>query len=138
MNAAPATFPIDERLLPPVTRRIVGAIGVAATVRLLKSRGGTRLWVPKQSARSEVLTDILGRDLAEQLVKAFANDVVISLPKADKMLAQVRDTAIRSEHAAGDSMAVLALRYDLTERHVLNVVQSEARPVWRQQQPGLF
>jgi len=106
-------------------------------VRLLKARGGTRLWVPKASARSEVLIDILGRDLAEQLVKAFVDELVISLPKADKMLAQVRDAAIRCEHTAGDSMAVLALRYDLTERHVLNVVHSEARPVWKQQ-PGLF
>nr|WP_275949576.1 Mor transcription activator family protein [Nevskia ramosa] len=84
------------------------------------------------------MIDILGRDLAEQLVKAFADDVVISLPKADKLLAQVRDAAIRLEHATGDSMAVLALRYDLTERHVLNIVQSSVRPVWRAPDRDLF
>ncbi len=138
MNAAPATFPIDERLLPPVTRRIVAAIGVAGAMRLLKARGGIRLWLPKNGDRSDVLNDILGKELAAQLLAAFPDADVISLPKADKLLAQIRDAAIRREHDAGDSMAVLALRYELTERHVLNVVQSAARPIWRAPERDLF
>ena len=138
MNAAPATFAIDERLLPPVTRRIVAAIGVAGTMRLLKARGGIRLWLPKNGDRSNVLQDILGREHTAQLLAAFPDADVISLPKADKLLAQIRDAAIRSEHDAGDSLAVLALRYDLTERHVLNVVQSAARPHWRAPERDLF
>lgn len=129
MNAAPATFPIDERLLPPVTRRIVSAIGVANTMRLLKARGGIRLWLPKNGDRSAVLIDILGRDQTTQLLAAFPDADVLSLPKADKLLAQIRDAAIRHEHAAGDSLTTLALRYDLTERHVLNIVQGPVLPV---------
>ena len=137
MNAAPATFAIDERLLPPVTRRIVAAIGVAGTMRLLKARGGIRLWLPKHGDRSNVLQDILGCEHTAQLLAAFPDADVISLPKADKLLAQIRDAAIRSEHEAGDSLAVLALRYDLTERHVLNIVQGPVLPL-RPAQADLF
>jgi len=138
VNAQPATFPIDERLLPPVTRRIVAAIGVAGAMRLLKARGGVRLWLPKNGDRSEVLQEILGREMTSQLLTAFAGVEVVSLPKLNKLHAQIRDAAIRREHAAGDSLPTLALRYDLTERHVLNVVQSAARPIWRAPERDLF
>lgn len=139
MTAAPATPTIDERLLPPVARRIVAAIGVAPALKLLRARGGVRLWLPKHGDRSGVLQDILGRDHTAQLLAAFPDADVISLPKADKLLAQIRDAAIKAEHGAGDSLPKLALRYDLTERHVLNIVQSESRrPNLRVAQPDLF
>ncbi len=139
MSAQPTPFAIDERLLPPVTRRIVGAIGVAATMKLLKARGGIRLWLPKNSENSEILTELLGRQLAAQLVEAFPDERVIKMPKADKLLAQIRDDAIRAQYAKGDSQAVLAIRYDLTDRQIENIVKSAGRaPIWRQPEPDLF
>lgn len=139
MSAQPTPFAIDERLLPPVTRRIVGAIGVAATMKLLKARGGIRLWLPKNSENSEILTELLGPQLAAQLVEAFPDERVIKMPKADKLLAQIRDDAIRAQYAKGDSQAVLAIRYDLTDRQIENIVKSAGRaPIWRQPEPDLF
>lgn len=130
---------INERLLPPQLRRLVGAIGVAGTVKLLRARGGTRLWLPQRGEASEILVELLGRTLAAQLVDAFPGERVLSLPKLDKISAQMRDSAIRAEHAEGVSYAVLALRYDLTERQVLNIVKSEGRlPVWRDPNRDLF
>lgn len=115
---------IDERLLPPQMRRIVRAIGVAPAFVLLRWRGGRRLKLPKDGTRSE-LAAIIGLVALEALLAEFGAHEILTLPKVDKMVLQLRDRAIRAEHAGGKSIPDLAGLYGLTTRHVLNILSAQ-------------
>lgn len=119
---------IDERMLPPQMRRIVRAIGIAAAFQLLRWRGGRRLKLPRDSARTE-LTAIIGVTALEALLAEFGAFEILTLPKVDKMVLQLRDRQMCAEHAGGDgkSIADLAGLYGLTTRHVLNILGTGRR-----------
>lgn len=129
---------IDEQQLPPQLRRLVRAIGLPATSTLLKARGGTRLMLGKNVAGATLLLELIGPAHTKALLETFEGATELMLPKADKLLAQARDRAIRSEHAEGISLMVLALRYDLTTRHILNIVSGQPQARNDSAQPDLF
>ena len=122
---------IDARMLPPQARRLVRAIGVAQTFTLLRWRGGRRLKLPRDSTRSEIAA-IVGADALEGLLQEFGPHEILTLPKVDKLLLQLRDHALRAEHAGGRGKSIqeLAGAYGLTTRHILNILAAErcARP----------
>lgn len=107
---------IDESLLPPLLRQIVRAIGAPLALSLVRSRGGTRLHL----ADGPLLRDLIGPDATRALLTAFAGRQEITLPKADKIIAQLRNHAIRAE-AGGKSLMQQALEHDLTTRQVQNI-----------------
>lgn len=112
---------IDERLLPPQLRLLMRAIGAAQSLKLLRKRGGIRLQMPKGAhQRCPVLEEILGADDAAKVIQAFAGRQEIFLPKADKMVAQLRNLVIRAE-ASSKSLMQQALEHDLTTRQVWNI-----------------
>ncbi len=119
MNDAAAV--INARMLPPQMRRIVRAIGIAGTFQLLRWRGGRRLKLPRDASRSELVA-IVGTGALDALLAEFGPQEVLTLPKVDKMVLQLRDTQMRAEHAAGRSIPDLAGAYGLTTRHVLNIL----------------
>lgn len=129
---------IDDTQLPPQLRRLVRAIGLPATLALLKARGGTRLMLGKNPAGASLLLDLIGHANTKALLAAFEGATELMLPKADKLLAQARDRAIRDEHARGHSLMVLALRYDLTSRHILNIISGQPQASGESAQAGLF
>ena len=126
--------PVDERLLPPQIRRMIAAIGLPLTLHLLELRGGTRLALPLADARRKhyELADLIGAAPSRAFYREFGGKGVrfIQLPKADKILRQARDAAIRQD-CRTDSVSTVALRYRLTMRQVQNIKQSEDYPVWR-------
>lgn len=130
---------IDVRRLPPPARKLVAAIGVESTIRLLSIRGGARLCVPHDPARSHTLTPALGVEAVTALVKVFGGGTWVDLPMPDKLLNQIRDAQIRAEHAEGDSLMTLAGRYSLTTRHIQNIIRDERAASDRQSpQAALF
>lgn len=110
---------VDPRLLPPVMRQLIAVIGMEATIRLLRARGGQRVHVPE--SRSKLLTDIVGAESARQLCERFGGQE-LDLPKYDKVAQQLRDVAIRAERP-GASLNELAARHDLTRRHIQNILR---------------
>lgn len=125
MDLQPA---IDASTLPPQLRRLVLTIGVADTLRLLKARGGTVIKLPRREDRS-YLRELLGADSARALIAAFEGEPRVELPKADKILAQLRDREIRRDHLAhGVSLPTLAVRHDLTVRQIKNICAAETEP----------
>lgn len=129
---------IDEHQLPPQLRRIVRTIGLPATLTLLKARGGTRLMLGKHHDHALLLIGLIGPGPAQRLCEAFEGKTEIMLPKADKLLAQARNRAIRAEHACGDSLMTLALRYDLTIRQIENINSAGFGPPDTAAQAELF
>ncbi|MDE2468842.1 MAG: hypothetical protein KGL35_08880 [Bradyrhizobium sp.] len=116
-----ADISLDVRMLPPQIRRIVRAIGIAQAFVLLRWRGGRRLKLPRDGARSE-LAAIIGTAALEALVAEFGAQEILTLPKVDKMILQLRDRQMHVEHAGGSSVPQLAGLYGLTTRHVLNIL----------------
>jgi hypothetical protein len=119
-------IPIDERLLPPLLRQIVRAIGAPAALKLLKQRGGTRVY----ASDGPTLRQILGEEDARRFIAAMAPRTEVLLPKADKILAQLRNRVIRAE-AATKSLPEQALEHDLTVRQVINIragIEASNRP----------
>lgn len=102
-------------------RRLLRAIGMAGTLTLLRWRGGCRLCLPRDPRRSELM-QYLTYAQAQGLIDEFGAGVWITLPKADKLYIAARNTEIRADHAAGASLATLAMRYGLTTRHISNIV----------------
>jgi len=126
---------VDRALLPPQLRRLVDVLGVAAATKLLKRRGGTRL-VLSRGQREGDLLELLGPAACMALYTAFEGQPVIWLPKADKIVMQARDREIRKLHRQGHSLVSLALQFDLTSRHIQNILS--AGPLEPPAQPGLF
>jgi hypothetical protein len=112
---------IDTRALMFMTRRIVRAIGLEATIKLLRERGGADIWTPMRPCG--LLADLIGVEATANLIKEFGADRRITLPKVDKILLQLRDTQIAAEIARGDNIRSVARRYDLTTRQVQNILK---------------
>lgn len=112
--------------LPPqytVLRRLIRVLGVPDTLVLLRARGGIPLKLPMSVAG--VLAEMFGCEKVEALLAEFGCGAILMLPMPDKIEAKIRNAAIRAEHAAGVSLADLALRYRLTMRQVINIVKAE-------------
>ena len=128
---------VDVSTLPPQLRRLVRALGVADTLRLLKHRGGTRLEFPDKGTRG-FLVELLGLEQTRALLNAFEGQPRIDLPKLDKITTQIRDREIRADHAAGISVTTLAVRHDLTMRQIWNICQESAPRTAPEQQLDLL
>jgi hypothetical protein len=111
-----------EQLYRPLLPRLVNAIGMAATVRLLEARGGTILQLGAGKA-PEVLPELIGEDAAAAFMAAFAGYDRVTLPMPDKLLAKMRNEEIA---ASRELLPTIARRYNLTVRQVLNI-RREAR-----------
>lgn len=115
---------IDEQLLIAVVRRMIAAIGLPNTLLLLETWGGTYLYLPQgrlwRKARG-ALAELIGETAADAFHAEFADGSRrILLPKADKLLLQLRDQEICD---AADEMSVRdqALHYRLTTRQIQNI-----------------
>lgn len=112
---------IAYSVLTPMLRRLTRSIGIGGTMQLLRQRGGYRLCVPRDPQRSE-LTNYLTVAQVQSLIDEFGAGLPITLPKPDKLYLCARNSEIRKEHDAGDSLATLAMRYGLTSRHIANII----------------
>lgn len=110
---------IDPSTLPPVARMLVRAIGLRATLRLLLARGGTQLHIPMDAARAVALVGVLSPDELRALARLYGAQR-LDLPKADKLLRQIRDAAIRADRERL-SAAEVARRYGLSRRRVIAI-----------------
>ncbi|MDI3260050.1 MAG: Mor transcription activator family protein [Sinobacteraceae bacterium] len=112
---------IDPKTLPTQVRRMIRAIGMPATMCLLRWRGGRRLFLPRGPERTE-LAQVLTREQVQALLLEFNDQPWLDVPKPDKLWLAARDARIRAEHEAGTSLQQLADRYGLTARRVLMIV----------------
>jgi len=110
--------------LPAVLRAVVRALGFSRAWKWLTDHGGINIYVPVGRGQALGLSsDELGR-LREALGPHLDASNRVWMPKCDKLFILVRNEQMRRErHTA--SIAALALRYNLTSRHVLNICREE-------------
>lgn len=124
---------VDLRLLPPQLRKIASVVGIGATMKLLKGRGGTRVRVPVSDAGWPLVARLIGEEHARNLARVFQGQEFVLLPKGDKVLALVRNAEICARHRRGDTLLELALDYDLTTRAVQIIVAANGVPSWHRE-----
>lgn len=110
---------IDVRLLPPQMKFLVEIIGLPETIALLEKKGGLRIRIPtgQRDVESYDLYEILTEAAIEKLCASRFAGERVTLPKADKVLDQIRNMDIRCSKST-TTKAQLAKKYNLTARHV--------------------
>lgn len=124
MNDAVTAYPEQDDiydLLPGILRELVDLIGLTATQQLVERYGGVRLYVPKQFDPDHALVKLIGPAATAKLVGAFGGQDHFDIPKALSATIAVRNAHIRAE-SKEFSQRALALKYNLTERQIRNIL----------------
>jgi hypothetical protein len=117
------TQELDHTALPETLQEIVQLIGMVATLKLVGKYGGTRLYVPKRVLTGHPLAALIGRKAADTLADYFGGEV-LEIPRALSANVAQRNVAIKQEYRQL-SQRQLALKYNLTERQVRNIVTGD-------------
>ncbi|MAZ33403.1 MAG: hypothetical protein CMO06_09690 [Thalassospira sp.] len=112
---------VDIDQLPQTAAEISEIVGIDAALRLVDAWGGVRIYVPRQIPDDHLLISTLGREEAELLAEHYGGETIL-IPRCLAALRAVRNARICRERSEGHGIAVLALRYRLTERQVYAVL----------------
>lgn len=120
----PAQLQVDESLLIHKTRRMIALIGLPKTLLLMETLGGTYIEMPSGHSwrrHDSELARLIGRNELDALYQEFrAAGRKFLVPKADKILKQLRDREI-CETAETMSEREQALKYRLTVRQIQTI-----------------
>lgn len=115
---------VETELLPDSMADLVDIIGLPAVLKLMKTFGGTELWVPEKLSHAHNLVTAIGPEAAQTLCEYMARER-LKVPRGAEITREIRNRAIRRERREGAKLAELALCYGLTDRQVLNILNSE-------------
>lgn len=118
---------------PGILLEISELIGIQATFKLVAKYGGVRLYVPKTLRPDHDLVAIINRELAETMIDRFGEEV-LEIPKALLANVALRNITIKQEYEVL-SQRQLAIKYNLTERQVRNILCGDGQD---DNQRGLF
>ena len=99
---------------------ITELLGADAAAKLIRRYGGCRLSVPRVPRPAHPLAELLGAEAAAKLIRRCGG-CLLSVPKGNHSR-DFRDRAIRNSYRAGQSAAVLARQWQLSERQVRRIV----------------
>jgi len=110
-------------LLPASIADLTDVIGLPAVLDLMKAYGGTELWIPAKLAHNHPLIDAIGPEAAQTLVE-YAGTEKISVPRGTGIEREWRNQGIRRDRTHGAKIDELALRYKLTRRHIISILNA--------------
>lgn len=111
---------LDETLLEPLLRDFVRLIGLAATMDVVRTYGGTRLHIAKRAQDNGALASLIGLDKAAVLSRQYGGDRP-TIPMATVALTELRNRRMRAQRASL-SVRELALANRMSERHAYRIV----------------
>lgn len=119
--------PLDAKQMPGVLREIASLIGPENAVKLAQTYGGIRIYVPKRMKPEHPFAELLGFENACALSAELGGLSRLSIPRFEKLIREARNQAILTDRSRGMSVRELALKYRVTEKHILNVRKAAAR-----------
>lgn len=112
--------------LPESIRVLASLIGLPAASVLVKTYGGTIIYVPTgqnpNGKRKNELIELLGTDAAGELMRNYGAER-LTIPRCQADFRDERDRQIIAEFNAGMPAGRLARRYCMTERNVRNILK---------------
>jgi hypothetical protein len=118
---------VNLRQLVPLARELVELIGIVNTYTLLEDHGGVPLRVPVSVERdtdtAAYLKGLLPLDAVVKLCGQYPGQW-LNLPKADRIVRQVRDFYLRADRDRS-TLRKCARKYRLTPRQVINICHYE-------------
>ena len=115
---------VESELLPQSMADLVDIIGLPSVLKLMDAFGGTEVWIPEKLNHAHDLVAAVGAEAAQTLCEYMSRERV-KVPRGAAIRREVRNRAIRRERHEGAKLAELALRYGMTDRQVLNILNSE-------------
>ena len=109
-------------LLPTSMQWLVKAIGLTATLKLVKAHGGgTPVYIPMTVQMDHRLLYLLGMEAFTALVSEYGGDY-LEIARCERALRVLTYRNIRREYAEGDSQNTLALKYGYTTRNIRDIL----------------
>lgn len=125
----------DLHLLPPSMQWLAKAIGLTATLRLVKMHGGgTPIYIPMTVQLDHRLLYLIGMEAYTALVAEYGGNQ-LEIARCEKAARVLIYREIRREYDEGTPQNTLALKYEFTTRHIRDILNSEMED---DMQVGLF
>ncbi|MEX2524478.1 MAG: Mor transcription activator family protein [Gammaproteobacteria bacterium] len=116
-----AVTEIDDDLLPDSLKPIADLIGLPATISLVESYGGVRIYIPRSPGEDHPLVQRIGLEAAESLARIYDGEPV-ELPMASAALRDARDRELLRRADEGCSINALAQEFGLSRRQVFRIL----------------
>lgn len=113
--------PIDTSRLPPQLRELIKNIGFEAAVKLVKSIGGTSMYVPQGDKDEHPALLAIGPDAFAKLVENYGG-LNMTVPKFDSLRTQIRHWQVIELITQGESVRCTALKTGYCVRSVELIV----------------
>jgi len=115
----------DLHLLPPSMQWLVKAIGLTATLKLVKAHGGgTPVYIPMTVQLDHRLLYLIGMEAFTALVAEYGG-YQLEIARCEKAARVLIYREIRREYAAGATQNTLALKYGYTTRNIRDILNSD-------------
>lgn len=106
---------------PAILREVAEVVGEEDALRLARACGGVEMVVPRDHAANHPWRSALGASSFAKLVHVFGGRSV-SLPRGTFVASLQRRADVLALHATGKTARDIALRLELTERHVRRII----------------
>lgn len=93
----------------------------AADKLVEKYGGGNPVYIPANIKEGHPLAELLGFEIAQILVDEFSG-LTVEIPRNVAFLREERNSLIKSDYLSGMSQGKLAIKYQLTARHIRDIV----------------
>jgi len=113
----------EAELLPASMADLAEVIGLPAVLKLMDAFGGTEFWVPQRMPHHHPLVDAVGAEAAQTLSEYMAGER-LKVPRGKHLKTEIRNRAIRRERNGGAKLSELALKYELTDRQVMKILNA--------------
>lgn len=120
-----------SRSLTRSMQPIIEAVGFDAAVTLVARFGGSRILLAREPGERDNLSLLIGLSAARSLSQALGPGL-LEIPRCVSWVIARRDEEIAARHLGGETHAELAIRFNLTERHIRNVLAEQRRAVLRE------
>jgi Mor family transcriptional regulator len=107
---------------------LITLVGEEAFIKLAGVFGGEKYYVGATEAAVRKLTIVMGSEPAKKMIDAYSGGW-IDVPKYTAAAIILRDKQIIQDCDAGLSIRQLARKYELTARHISNVLKKPSGPV---------
>lgn len=112
---------INREDYPELINDIARVIGDEAAMTMFIRFNGRHLTVPAKCPPGHLIEETIGREKAKNFCREFEGET-LNFPRGTLALRKARNQNIKADCEAGMLIADLATKYDLTERHIYNIV----------------